>query len=1120
MQCPRCQAEHAADTRFCGQCGAPVAAVCPSCGAANPPRHRFCGQCATALGGGPSSRFLAPDSYTPKDLADKILVSRSALEGERKQVTVLFADLKGSMALLAGRDPEDAQGLLDPVLERMIEAVHRYEGTVNQVMGDGIMALFGAPVAHEDHAVRACYAALAMQESVNRHAADVLRVREVGARIRVGLNSGEVVVRTIGSDLRMDYTAVGQTTHLAARLEQLAEPGAILLAPATRHLADGYVEVRARGPLAIKGLAEPVEVFALEGAGRVRSRLHGAAPRGLTGFVGREPEMDQLRQALDLAGAGHGQVLAIVGEPGVGKSRLFWEFTHSPHAERWLLLECGSVSYGRTTAFLPIIDLLKGYFGVEPRDDTSTVRAKVRSRMLSLDRQLAPALPAVLSLLGVPTEDAGWERLDPPRRRQRTLDGVRHLLLRESQARPVLLVLEDLHWIDTETQALLDSLIESLPAARLLLLASYRPEYQHAWGSKTYYRQLRIDPLAAGGAADLLVGLLGADESLAPLRRMLIERTEGNPLFLEESVRTLVETKVLVGEGGQYQLGQDVDTIQMPPTVQAILAARIDRLLPEDKWLLQAASVFGKTVPASLLRIIADMSEDDLRQGLGRLRSAEFLYETRAFPRLEYTFKHALTHEVAYGSLLEDRRTALHAAVVDSIERHEPHLLAQHGELLAHHAVRGKIWDKAVDYLLAAGRQIGAHGAIAESALAYEQALELLPRLPPGLPTLRRAIDVRLGLSVPLSLQGRIKRLMELQQEAEPLARELGDEHTLGWIAQRLAAYSWFPGRYRDGVTQAERALAIAQDIGDPQLTVAAQYALGMNREGLGEFRTAVQAFASIVDGPHAAVARDVPGMNVPVYSGSCSWLGFCLATMGEFDRALAYGDPARRGPEASPIAEAMLSAFFPGQFVIKGDFAQALPLSERAVDICQSRSVPVWLALALSLRGLILAWLGRFEEALAGLERGCGLYEQFGIDSHRAMFQWRWAEGLFLAGRIEEARERARAAVDLAAQMGEKGNEAQARSLLADIACLHDEPRAAVPLLGEALDACASLGMRPAVARCHLSLGTLRRRTGAVAAAREHLDIAIGMFREMRMRFWRERALAERTALPPERGA
>jgi len=507
------------------------------------------------------SRFKSPESYTPKHLAEKILTAKTALEGERKQVTVLFADLKGSMELLADRDPEEARKILDPVLERMMEAVHRYEGTVNQVMGDGIMALFGAPLAHEDHAVRACYAALRMQESVKQYAEEVHRTAGVPLHIRVGANSGEVVVRSIGSDLHMDYTAVGQTTHLAARLEQLAMPGSVLISSATLELAEGYVVVSALGLRPIKGLESPIEVFEVIAAGSARSRLQAAAARGLTRFVGRDAEMEQLRRALEKAAQGHGQVAAVVGEAGIGKSRLVHELIHSHRTHGWLVLESGSVSYGSATSFLPVIDLLKIYFQIETRDDPRKIREKLTGKLLTLDRALEPTLAALLALLDVAVDDMNWQTLDPPRRHQRTLDAIKRLLLRETQVQPLLLVFEDLHWVDSETQVVLDGLVETLPMARLLLLVNYRLEYQHTWGSKTYYTQLRLDPLPPESAEELLQALFGNDASLQPLKQRLIQQTDGNPFFLEESVRTLVETKALRGEPGGYRLARPIETI-------------------------------------------------------------------------------------------------------------------------------------------------------------------------------------------------------------------------------------------------------------------------------------------------------------------------------------------------------------------------------------------------------------------------------------------------------------------------------------------------------------------------------------------------------------------------------
>ena len=762
----------------------------------------------------------APDSYTPKHLAEKILTSRSALEGERKQVTVLFADLKGSMELLADRDPEEARALLDPVLEHMMEAVHRYEGTVNQVMGDGIMALFGAPLAHEDHAVRACYAALRMQQAVKQHADGVRRRHGLTVQIRVGLNSGDVLVRAIGSDLRMDYTAVGQTTHLAARMEQLADPGAIVLSPATLELVEGYVEVNPLGPRAVKGLAEPVEVYELVGAGAVRSRLQAATARGLTRFVGRDGELEQLRQALERARAGHGQVVAVVGDPGVGKSRLAYEVTHSPRTDGWLVLETASVSYGQAMSYWPVIDLLKGYFTLQDRDELGEIRDKVTGKLLALDASLEAALPALLALLEVPVDDAAWQRLEPAQRRQRTLDAVKRLLLREARERPLLLLVEDLHWIDAETQALLDSLIESLPGARLLLLVTYRREYQHGWGQKSYYTQLRLDPLPPAGADELLHVLLGDHPSLAPLTRLLIERAEGNPFFLEEGVRALVETRVLGGGRGQYSLAKDAATLQIPATVQAVLAARIDRLPPEERHLLQTAAVIGVDVPFALLRDIAGLPEEAVSAGLARLQATEFLYEANFFPELEYAFTHALTHEVAYGSLPQERRRAVHARIVEAIETRHRDRLGEHIERLAHHALRGELREKAVHYLRQAGGKAAARSALQDARAWFEQALGVLEALPEDPSTLEQAFEIRLELRLVLHQLGEVRRTLERLREAEALAERLNDDRRRGRVCAVMIYIHSLRGELDEALATGTRALEIAGRLGDLRLRI------------------------------------------------------------------------------------------------------------------------------------------------------------------------------------------------------------------------------------------------------------------------------------------------------------
>ncbi len=878
MKCGRCQSDNRDGVRFCEECGSRLVLNCTSCGAEILPDKRFCGSCGTPVAAPATERFASPQGYTPKHLAEKILTSKGALEGERKQVTVLFADLKGSMELLADRDPEEARKLLDPVLERMMEAVHRYEGTVNQVMGDGIMALFGAPLAHEDHAVRASRAAIRMQETVGWYAEELRRSQGIDVQIRVGLNSGEVVVRAIDSDLHMDYSAIGQTTHLAARMEQLARPGTTLITGETLRLAEGYVEVKPLGPVPVKGLPAPVEVYEIVRFAPLRSRLQAEAARGLTPFVGREVEVDKLRQALDRAGQGHGQLVAVAGDPGVGKSRLFWEFTHSHRAHGWLIIECAAMSHGKAISYLPVSDLLRTYFRIDERDTERRIREKVTGKILTLDESLRPTLPAFFQLLDLPAEDEEWQSQDPAQRRQRTLDAVKRLLLRESQVQPLLLIFENLQWIDSETQAFLDSLVESLPAARTLVLVSYRPEYQHGWGSKTYYTQFRMDPLPAASAEELLHALLGEDLGLVPLKQLLIKRTEGNPFFLEESVRTLVETKALAGEPGSYRLAREVYTIQVPPTVQAVLAARIDRLPVEAKRLLQAAAVIGTDVPLALVQAITELPEDMLRRHLTQLQAAEFIYEISLFPSVEYTFKHALTHDVAYSTLLQERRRALHARIVAAIEHLHADRLAEQVERLAHHALRGEVWDKAVAYLRQAGAKAAARAANREAVILFEQSLVAVQHLPEGRKTTEQAIDLRLDLRPPLLQLGQLERVLALSQEAEAMAEKLGDEQRLARVYTYLINYYYLKGEPELAIEYGERCLRIGEAARDPALSALARSYLGYSCHAEGRYRRAESILKQNIEALEG-VWNQVEGTQAGItYVTSSSWLGFTLA--------------------------------------------------------------------------------------------------------------------------------------------------------------------------------------------------------------------------------------------------
>jgi class 3 adenylate cyclase/tetratricopeptide (TPR) repeat protein len=1123
MRCSACGADNPPGAKFCNGCGAPLSAACASCGHSNAPGSRFCNECGRALTTltrssepAPERASAPPESYTPRHLAEKILAGRDALAGERKQVTVLFADVVGSTELIQGRDPEEAQRLLDGVVQVMMDAVHHYEGTVSRLMGDGLMAMFGAPVAHEDHAVRACYAALGMVDGVRRHGEAARRAHGITPTIRVGLSTGEVVVRTIRDDLHMDYTAMGQTVHLASRMEQLAAPSTAALTAETLALVEGYVQVRSLGLVPIKGLPEPVEAFELMGSGQARTRLQVAAARGLTRFVGRDAEVAALYAALEQAAKGHGQVAALVGEPGVGKSRVVWELTHSHRTESWMVLESGSVSYGKATSYLPVVDLLKSYCRIESRDDARAIREKLLGKLLNLDEGLRPTLPALLSLLDVPVEDPAWELLDPAQRRRQTLDALKRLLLRESREQPLLLVFEDLHWVDSETQALLDGLVESLPTTRVLLLVNYRPEYGHAWGGKTYYTQLRIDPLGAEGADELLAGLLGHDPALASLKTTLLERTGGNPLFLEESVRSLVEIGLLVGERGGYHLSGPLATIRVPATVQAVLAARIDRLPPDARELLQVAAVIGKDVPDALLRAVADRAEDDLHRRLAALQAAEFLYEASLFPELEYTFKHALTHEVAYGSLLQERRKALHARIMEAIERLHADRLAEHVERLAHHALRAERWPEAIDYARSAGRKALGRSAYREALSWFEQALDGLRGVPESRNTQELGLDLRLELHIALASLAMYGRALEYMREAVEIVGALGDRRRQAGVYAAMSECLRSLGRYDEAVKVGQHALKLAEDAGDQAAYAYAMYHLAQTYRARGELRPAVDALRLCVDAPSTAAESRYFELRRTILLFIRPTLAWTLGDLGDFDEAVTYGMDGVRICEESGDPSSVVQArnTLARAYLERGDVERAVPLLEGALDVARTSATVAIFIWSLALRGVAHTLAGQTAQAVSFLEDGVGVADANGIVSNHALWSTWLGEAYLATGRIVDARRTIENALARATAQQERAYRAVALRALGTLAAREEPPAVeeAEQCYREALTLAEELEMRPLQARCRLGLGKLDRRIGRVDEARAELATAISMLREMEMTFWLPEAEAEQT--------
>ncbi len=901
MRCSSCSADNPEDKRFCRECGGALKARCPRCGAENEPGGKFCGDCAAPLTSpAPAGPSAGANRERPRggiNAAERVRVTAASddavPDGERKTVTALFADIKGSMELMEDLDPEEARAIVDPALKLMIDAAHRYDGYIVQSTGDGIFALFGAPVAHEDHPQRALYAALRMQEELKRYSDRIRSEGRLPIQVRVGVNNGEVVVRSIKTDdAHTEYTPIGHSISLAARMQALAPIGSIASTEQVRKLCEGYFIFKGLGPTKVKGVSEPVNVYEVTGLGPLRTRLQRSAGRGLTKFVGRAREMDALKHAAEQAKAGHGQIVAAMAEAGTGKSRLFFEFKAISQSG-CMVLEAFSVSHGKASAFLPVIDLLWKYFEITSDDDERKRREKITGRVLALDRSFEDALPYLYALLGLSDANGPLEDTDAQTRKGRSLEAIKRILLRESLNQPLIVIFEDLHWVDDETQAFLNLLADSIGAARILMLVNYRPEYSDQWNSKAYYTQLRLDPLGRENADEMLTALLGDGKDIVPLKRLIVERTVGNPFFMEETVLVLFDEGALARNGAAVKLTRPLSQLKIPPTVQAILAARIDRLAPDEKELLQTLAVIGKELPLTLVREVAGAG--GLERRLEHLQLAEFIYEQPATGDMEYTFKHALTQEVAYNSLLSERRKLIHHQTARAIEAlYAERLEDRYGEL-AHHYGRAADNRKAAHYLsLAAGQAL--ERSANDEALAHAEAgLKLLEALPDDRERAEMELDLRLSLGPALRS---VKGLADEEAGAAlsracELCRRLGRIRSLPGALGALSVYHSMRGERQQALEYEQEALAIAHQLNDPVEEALILSRVGSTSWALGDLAGAREslekALAMCATLPASRPTR-IARMNALSFSCMPLWqLGFPEQASRRCGEALSF---------------------------------------------------------------------------------------------------------------------------------------------------------------------------------------------------------------------------------------
>ncbi len=1110
MKCPECLCENRADAKFCNECGYKFELMCPHCGMSNRPGAKFCDECGHDLKkqkAAPLFGYDEPHSYTPKFLADKILTSRSSIEGERKLVTVLFADVAHYTSISEKMDPEEVHQIMDGCFTILMDEIHRYEGTINQFTGDGVMALFGAPVAHEDHARRACHAALAIQNSLKSYEKQLEEKFGIVFRMRIGLNSGPVVVGSIGDDLRMDYTAVGDTTNLAARMESAAPPGSVLVTKTTHRLVQDFFEFKSLGKIPVKGKKEPQETFELIKTSVVETRIEASVARGLSRFVGRKNSMAALLDALDKVKAGSGQVIGLLGEAGVGKSRLLLEFRNMLPQDKYGYIEGRCLQYGSSMAYLPVLDILRTYFEIKEGDGETLIKKKMDEKILDLDEKLKGVIPPFQALLSLKVDDEDFSKLEPKEKRERTFEALRDLILRMSQEKPLVLTVEDIHWMDKTSEEFLDYLIGWLANTPIMLLLLYRPEYTHPWGSKSYYTKVGLDQLGSASSNELIEAVLEKGEVVPELSQFVFNRAAGNPLFMEELIHTLLEKGSIERKDGKFVLSEKASDIQVPDTIQGIIAARMDRLEDNLKRTMQVASVIGRDFAFRILQTITGMQEE-LKSNLLDLQGLEFIYEKSLFPELEYIFKHALTQEVAYNSLLLKRRKEFHKKTGKAIEELYPERLEELYEMLAYHYSKAENPEKAYQYLKLSGEKVARNYANREAFGFFKEAVIALNKLPDTEENKIRQIEVRAAMGLTLYILGYPEDSLEILQEGEEFAKDIGDEKNLAIFCGHISNIFSYKGDQLLAKKYAEKSFREAEKIQNLDLMIPPVASLMNTYMRTGEYQKIMDIAPKIIDFIEKKDrGSDFFGLPYNAYSSFCLAHGFALGNLGNFDEGEAVFEKgldhaARVG---HLVTLGILEGFYAIILRLKGDGKQTIEHSQKSIQYFEEGMWPYGSAVAWSNLGYGYHLLGEPGMARKNMEKGLEIQKNYKIEqglSHCYI-------GLSMvhcdSGDLTEAQSCAEKAVELSEKTNERIPEGMSKIWLGKILGKKDFSQAskAAEFILEGIKKLEELNLKPHFYQGYLFLGELYADNGQKKDALEYLKKAEDNFREMGMDYW-----------------
>jgi class 3 adenylate cyclase/tetratricopeptide (TPR) repeat protein len=1110
MKCPECQAENRETRKFCGKCGAPLSVKCPQCSSENLPGEDFCGECGQDLRAPKKTApidYAQPQSYTPKHLADKILTTRTSIEGERKLVTVFFADVANYTSVSEKLDPEEVHQMMDGAFKILMDEIHKYEGTINQFTGDGVMALFGAPVSHEDHAQRACYAALSIQKAMGEYGDKIEKDTGVAFKMRIGLNSGPVIVGSIGDDLRMDYTAVGDTTNLGSRMESLARPGTVLLSKHTRRLVKDYFDLRSLGQMEVKGKKEPQEAFELIKASKVITRIGASVAKGLTRFVGRKSSMATLLDAFDKVKSGSGQVVGLLGEAGVGKSRLLLEMRNMLPQGEYHYLEGRCLQYGGSMAYLPVLDILRSYFDIKEGDREFLIKKKMEEKILDLDEKLKGVIPPFQSLLSLKVDDEDFSKLEPKEKREKTFEALRDLMLRVSQEKPMVLVVEDLHWIDKTSEELLGYLTGWLPNTPIMLLLLYRPEYTHPWGSKSYYTKIGLDQLGTASSSELVKAILEEGEAAPELTQLILNRAAGNPLFMEEFTHTLLENGSIEKRDEKYVLSGRASDIQVPDTIQGIISARLDRLEENLKRTMQVASVIGRDFAFRILQTITGMREE-LKSYLLNLQGLEFIYEKNLFPELEYIFKHALTQEVAYNSLLLKRRKEIHARIGKAIEELYAERLEELYEMLAYHYSRSDSLEKACRYSRLSGEKAEANFSHREACDFYKGALDLLNKLPETAENKKEKLEILHLMGPPLAFLGFPEGTLGLIQQGERLSKELGDERSLAWFYSAMGMYYSHRGDPQLAMKYSEDAFKEARKKRDIELMAPLAFGLSVSYTHAGEYYKVVDMVPDVIDLIEKGEGEsDFFSLGMNRYSQPCSYCGLSMGLLGAFDEGKTFLEKGLRN--ASEINDLVSLGFAEMQYgnlyLAKGDWEPSKEHFEKSIKYCDEAKYVFLSALSWSGLGYACAMLGDRETGKRHAEKGLEIHRDSGVEAFLSLAHLYLGWIHLDLGDLKNAGSLAEEALRLSQKNNEKAVEGWSWLLLGVILGKTEFPEInkAEECILKGIEICKELKIKAHYSLGHLHLGELYLNAGEKEKAMENLKECEAMFQEMGMDYW-----------------